>query len=324
VQPYGEQGELVINEWLAATEVRFDDDYLEVFNPTALPVPLGGLYISDDPRDDPARNQIREMSFIPPNGFVVFWATGGSGGRELDFKLSASHEWVGLFTSDLTPVDLVYVGSETADVSRGRSPDGSGSLAAFSLPTPGTFNAAPGSGAVTTELVALGSVWAFEQSDTDLGTGWRAPSFDDTSWPRGAGLLYQETGALNGPPGTLLELNPPTTHYFRHRFSFSGDPARAEVEFDVFADDGAVLYLNGTEIRRLRMPDGEVGHGTFASGGQGNADREGPFPVPPGLIRAGANFLAASVHQDDGTSGDVVFGLELRATETPAAEGDDP
>ena len=74
-----------------------------------------------------------------------------------------------------------------------------------------------------------------EQSDIDPGPNWTEPDFDDASWPTGPALLYQESDQLNGPAGTLLELNPPTTHYFRHTFNYEGDPTRAALEFEIFA-----------------------------------------------------------------------------------------
>ena len=42
-------------------------------------------------------------------------------------------------------------------------------------------------------------------------------------------------------------------------------------------DDGAVIYLNGEEVRRIGMPDGPIQFGTFANRTVNNADFEGPF-----------------------------------------------
>ncbi|MCH2061569.1 MAG: lamin tail domain-containing protein, partial [Verrucomicrobiales bacterium] len=324
-QPFGPQSGLCINEWLAAPDILFAEDFIEIHNPDNLPVPLAGLIISQDARPGGNQGEIAPLSFIAANGFSVFRANGsGQGGlRELDFKLSSSYEWIYLLAGDFTAIDQVHLQAEGVDVARGRIPDGADTYEFFTMPTPGLSNVSEEASVTTTTLVAPSAQWAYEQSNTDLGTVWRNPEYDDASWSRGPGLLYRDNDPVNGPEGTLLELNPPTTHYFRHTFNLADDPSLPSFNFDLFADDGAVVYLNGVEIYRLRMPGGEITHATFAASGWDNAVREGPFEIPDGLIRAGENVIAASVHQDDGTSGDVVFGLELRSTVTETPDQND-
>ena len=324
-QPYGSPRGLRINEWLAAPEILFAEDFIEIYNPDSLPVPLAGLFLTQKSLPQEAQEAIPPMSFIPAEGFSVFKATGDDekGGRKLDFKLSSSYEWIYLLAEDFTAIDRVHLQAEGVDVARGRMPDGADTYEFFTMPTPGLSNVSGNATVTTTTLIAPSAQWAYEQSNTDLGTVWRNREFDDSSWPRGPGLLYQDNDPINGPAGTQLELNPPTTHYFRHAFTLTGDPLLPAFNFDLFADDGAVVYLNGIEIYRLRMPNGEITHTTFAASGWDNGVREGPFDIPDGLMRPGENVIASSVHQDDGTSGDVVFGLELRSTVTETPDQDD-
>ena len=89
----------------------------------------------------------------------------------------------------------------------------------------------------------------------------------------------------------------------------------AELRMRSVVDDGAVFYLNGTEVHRLRMDD-PVGHGTFADDNVGDANYEGPFDLSASGLIVGENVLAVEVHQDDAGSSDIVFGLELDAVET--------
>lgn len=81
------------------------------------------------------------------------------------------------------------------------------------------------------------------------------------------------------------------------------------------ADDGAVVYLNGKEIRRIRMPDGEIGHRTFSEGNtQSESGLEGkliPFTIDREALREGENVIAVSVHQRHGASSDLVLDLEI-------------
>ena len=323
VHPYGDPRRVRINEWLATSEVRFKDDFVELFNTDTLPVNIGDFYLSDDPQQDPRKFQFPSLSFIGGRGFSVMRADDEPGMRHLPFKLASADEWLQLSDVNLNRIDLVHFQCETSDISQGRFPDGGAEYSDFDLPTPGISNNAGDTQVVTDTLVPLTANWAYNQSDTDLGTAWIDLGYNSTSWPTGPGLLYSESDPLNGPEGTQLALNPPTTHYFRHQFNFSGNPQQAMLEFDLFADDGAVVYLNGVEIARVRMPAGPIAHTTFASDGQGNANREGPFAIPAGIIVPGTNILAAQVHQDDGTSSDVVFGIELRSSEEIITSNDE-
>ena len=56
--PLGEPGNLRINEWLAQPEIRFKSDYIEIYNPDADPVALGGVIITDDANNDLAPFQL--------------------------------------------------------------------------------------------------------------------------------------------------------------------------------------------------------------------------------------------------------------------------
>jgi len=139
-QPLGDPDTLKINEWLANGQVLFDDDFVELHNPHPLPVSLGGLYMTDNPVTQADEHEIVPLSFIPGQGYAVFRVNDGNDPSELDFKLSADGEMIGLFDAALTMIDQVLYGPQTTDVSQGRIPDGSSSFQFFELPTPGISN----------------------------------------------------------------------------------------------------------------------------------------------------------------------------------------
>jgi hypothetical protein len=60
-------------------------------------------------------------------------------------------------------------------------------------------------------------------------------------------------------------------------------------------NDGAVFYLNGTELMRVNMPAGPITYATMASAGNANVCNTGQFPVAHLLSRT--NVLAVEVHQ---------------------------
>lgn len=176
---------------------------------------------------------------------------------------------------------------------------------------------------VPVEKIALVAIddktsWRYDRSGLDLGTEWRALNYNDSSWPQGPALIADETTTTVEPIRTpISRLNDAgeyvKTFYFRTRFTFAGAVTPGiKLQLRHVVDDGAVLYLNGTEIHRFGIAEGEVDATTDASGHE-NA-WEGPYDVPVSLLRQGENVLSAEVHQSGGSSSDMVFGAELVAT----------
>ena len=116
------------------------------------------------------------------------------------------------------------------------------------------------------DLVPLGSTWRYLDDGTDLGTAWRESDFDDSGWNSGPAQL----GFGEQDEATVIQRGA-TTFYFRHRFSVDDVDSIAGLELQLRRDDGAIVYLNGDEIARSNMPDGEVTAATFAF----NADDDG-------------------------------------------------
>ncbi len=173
-------------------------------------------------------------------------------------------------------------------------------------------------------VVPIGQTWRYDASGEGLDSQWKTPGYNDEAWETGGALLYHENGSLPAEKVTEIPLGA-TTYYFRSEFNLDADPLGVELYLRTVIDDGAVVYLNGEEVLRLRIPAGEVAPGTFASASVSNADFEGPFPVSPGPLRRGINVLAVEVHQRASGSSDVVFGLEASVLDVlPAGGGDKP
>jgi Bacterial Ig domain len=171
-----------------------------------------------------------------------------------------------------------------------------------------------------TTLVAAGSVWNYLDTGVDPGADWMQPSFDDSGWPRGPAQL----GYGDGDEATLIDGGPDTnrviTTYFRRAFDLADRSAFTNLLLRLLRDDGAIVYLNGTEIFRSNMPTGAVDSATFALDTVGN-DQESEFfqwPVDAGWLETGRNLLAVEVHQVNPTSSDLSFDLELKANLPPS------
>ncbi|MBM3837895.1 MAG: hypothetical protein FJ398_08005 [Verrucomicrobia bacterium] len=161
------------------------------------------------------------------------------------------------------------------------------------------------------------TLWRYDRSGADLGTAWREPKYDDSKWPQGKALIADESTTTVEPIRTpISRFNDNNeyvrTFYFRGRFSFSGATTGAKLQLRHVVDDGAVFYLNGTEVLRFGIPAGDVNFQTDASGHE-NA-YEGPIDIPANLLVQGENVFAVEVHQSGGSSSDMVFGAELVAS----------
>ncbi|MBN2505174.1 MAG: lamin tail domain-containing protein [Verrucomicrobia bacterium] len=143
--PTGDPHALLLNEWLAAPAGLFTDDFLEIYNPSPLPIDLSGVFLTDNPMTAPIRHEIGPLTFVAPGGFLLLIADGNvdAGANHTDFRLANDQGLIGLFDADVNLIDSVYYGPQSVNVSMGRSPNGSTNLVAFPIPTPGSPNPAP-------------------------------------------------------------------------------------------------------------------------------------------------------------------------------------
>ncbi len=132
---------LRINEWLGTNDIIAADDFLELYNTSALPVNLSGLYLTDDAINYPQQHAIAPHSYIGANGFVRFIAdnNAAAGTNHLAFSISKLREGMTLLNSAAV-IDHVMSAPQVEDVSQGRTTDGAGSISFFTLPTPGYSN----------------------------------------------------------------------------------------------------------------------------------------------------------------------------------------
>ena len=159
-------------------------------------------------------------------------------------------------------------------------------------------------------LLEYDSQWRFNQTG-EVPSNWMAMDFGDASWAQGRGLLFVENSGLPAAKSTPLELGQ-LAYYFRHEFeSANAGGGGVTLNLSLIVDDGAVVYLNGSEVLRIGVPAGTVTPATLANRTVGNAAIEGPFTIPSNLLRKGRNVLAVEVHQTNATSSDIVFGAAL-------------
>lgn len=207
------------------------------------------------------------------------------------------------------------------------SSDGSGNHGA------GIFSFTTTNYAAAVPLFDLTNVWTYGTADLD-GVRWTAPGYDDSGWNgSGPGLLWVDTRGFANPNipvpmVTQMPANPATgspypTYYFRTHFNFTNSNRRITLLATDYLDDGAVFYLNGAEIYRLRVPAAPtpIVYSTLASGyACSNSVDYGDAVCPDNWtlsgdaatnLVAGDNVLAVEAHNYNSASPDITFGLAL-------------
>ena len=162
-------------------------------------------------------------------------------------------------------------------------------------------------------LTPYGATWKYLDTGSDANTAWRASNFSDATWPTGpAPLGYGDVLSTTIGYGADTN-NKYITSYFRQSFSVTNPSAYEALTLRLLRDDGAVVYLNGSEIFRSNLPAGFITYTTRASVSQSGLTETLSYPsaVVASLLITGTNVIAVEVHQAAPTSSDVRFNLEL-------------
>ena len=138
-------------------------------------------------------------------------------------------------------------------------------------------------------LLRRGSAWSYFDEGKLPDPRWMEPDFVDSFWFRGpASFGYGDN------PKTTVGWGPDekkkyTTTYFRTRFEIEEPEEIASLVIRLQRDDGAIVYLNGEEVVRDNMPEGEITFETFAKETVSDADETRYFdhPVDSSLLQKG-------------------------------------
>ncbi|MGH1488433.1 MAG: hypothetical protein ACRBK7_03430 [Acidimicrobiales bacterium] len=162
------------------------------------------------------------------------------------------------------------------------------------------------------DLISWGSSWRFD-ADGVVDDGWQSPQFVGTDWSQGRaplGRAEAQVTQVPTPDGGL-------TSWFRREFTVDDASALEWLELEALADDGLVVWLNGTELHRANMPSGPIEPGTFAVDRISGDDELVPWRqagLPLGGLVDGLNVVAVEVHQAASDSSDIRFDLRLFAS----------
>ena len=164
-------------------------------------------------------------------------------------------------------------------------------------------------------ILPFGSVWNYLDDGSDQGTAWVQPDFDDRTWASGpAQLGYGERDEATVVGFGGVGSNRYPTTYFRRTFTITDLKTFPGLRISLLRDDGAIVYINGSEVHRSNMPAGEISYLDFTTGPLGRAEKiPDVFTVLPEVLVAGKNWIAVEVHQERPGSSDLSF--DLKATD---------
>ena len=178
-------------------------------------------------------------------------------------------------------------------------------------------------GAPAPIIPAFSANWRYEDDLTsaapaDQGAlNWTQEPYDDSNaqgWEGGTGAFGFSEANLT----TALFDGDNNTYYFRHDFNVPAANTYSSLTVNIRRDDGAVIYINGVEVARERMPTGVITHSTNAIsciwGSQVSNYFPIEIPVTAGLLNAGNNVIAVEVHNCSADNRDIVFDLSLDGT----------
>ena len=188
-------------------------------------------------------------------------------------------------------------------------------------------------------LIPRGSSWQYNDFGPQLNTDpryleetgiidgrWRELNFSASLWKKDVGVLGFSTGREREVIRTTLTSGYPV-YYFRKVFQVSSRETLGGLKLRLWADDGAVVFLNGQEIVRQNVPQGTdlnnpklythvvtiLDPDDIRYAGKPFRFFYQEYLLPANLLREGENIIAVQVYQSEPTSSDLVFDLELLA-----------
>lgn len=165
------------------------------------------------------------------------------------------------------------------------------------------------------QLINAGDSWKYYDAGNAPSGSWKTLGYNDVSWSTGNAQL----GYGDGDETTATNSSARTT-YFRKTINVSNPSLYTGLDLRMIRDDGAVVYLNGTEIWRNNMGSGTPSYSTYANGVVNGADESTWLDLSMlNTLVTGNNSIAVEIHQAPFFSSDISFDFQLTAN-VPSAD----
>lgn len=166
------------------------------------------------------------------------------------------------------------------------------------------------------ELFARDAEWRYFDRGRMTDNDWMSPNYDDSSWGNGPAPLGYFTGGTRDYK-TNLDFGGDAaqkhiTYYFRRKLTLEEAPQEGDFfTMNWTADDGFVVYVNGQEVQRYLMPEGEITYDTYATTYANDNPDNGAFRIPASAFQQGENVIAVEVHNNVPGSSDIYWAASL-------------
>jgi DNA-binding CsgD family transcriptional regulator len=159
-------------------------------------------------------------------------------------------------------------------------------------------------------IIKNGDFWSYYDKGY-LENDWVKP-IDFSNWKTGKSPLgYGDTKIITKLSFGSDKKKKHIIKYFKKKIFIKNKSVA--YEFRIQRDDGAVVYINGTEVFRDNMPNSTINNTTIATNTV-QREEEHLFKqhfFDNSILKNGENIISVSIHQSYSTSSDCIFSLEL-------------
>jgi PKD repeat protein len=263
----------------------------------------------------PPVNQPPTASFtsaVAPDGTATF---NGSGSSDSDGNI-VSYAWVFGDNSSGTGVSPTHVYTADGHYSVTLTvTDNGGASTSTTQPVDVSISTVT---PVDTVVVAKGTSWAWRYATGAPDAGWNARTFDASGWNQGNAPLGFGTTSLGTNIDTFATTaSRPLAAYYTKSFQVTDTSKVTKLMLNTVADDGVVVYVNGTEVARSNMANGTVTPTTYATAApRTTAANNAPvtITVPTSLLVNGTNTVSAETHLNYHATPDLSYDLGATLT----------
>ncbi|MBT3911962.1 MAG: lamin tail domain-containing protein, partial [Verrucomicrobia bacterium] len=165
------------------------------------------------------------------------------------------------------------------------------------------------------------SGWRYREGASEASSprsAWRTLGFnEDNSWKNGRAPI----GYGDGDDRTTISMQGKfSSVYLRRVFDVKANEIPARLALRVYADDGAVVWINGKEVARVSVPGGTLRYNSFANNHEAVWE-EVVISNPGELLNPGKNIIAIHAFNTTLGSSDFSIDAELRTSDTGGASG---
>ncbi|MBP5514057.1 MAG: CotH kinase family protein, partial [Bacteroidaceae bacterium] len=169
------------------------------------------------------------------------------------------------------------------------------------------------------DVFTTNDTWKYYDQGSLDGQNWKSNSYSENGWKSGQAPLGYGNVGINGSSdyNTTLDYgtdssNKRPTYYFRKAFTLDKAPTDDDIyQLTYYVDDGFIAYVNGTEVGRYLMNDGNAVYSDYSNAYAGATAATATITIDNSLLLQGNNIIAVEVHNTSASSSDIYWTARL-------------